>query len=113
MDYPGLINLTGTSFPSEEYQKVREDRYVTKIVVSEMKMLGGNKTDGESHVAAPAASAANKGKTTKTGRTPEFDDGSFLTRDLSKTQLPTGGIIPHGGASLPVVLQPPAQTGHT
>jgi hypothetical protein len=30
-----------------------------------MKMLGGNKSDGESHVAAPAASAANKGKTTK------------------------------------------------
>lgn len=27
-------------------------------------MLGGNKTDGESRVAAPAASAANKGKTT-------------------------------------------------
>jgi len=61
---PGLITLTGTSFPSGEYQKVGEDRYVTKTVVSEMKILGGNKTDGESHVAAsaPAAPAVHKGK---------------------------------------------------
>ena len=57
----------GTSFPSGKYQKVGEDRYVTKTVVSKMKILGGNRTDGVSHVAAPApaASAANKGKTTK------------------------------------------------
>ena len=71
-----LVTLTGTSSPSGKYQKVGEDRYVTKIVVSEMKMLGGNKTDGESHVAAPApaASAANKGnsKTTKAGPKPEL-----------------------------------------
>src|SRR3989338_2816131 len=35
--------------------------------------------DGEPHVAAPApaASAANKGKTTKAGQKPEFDGGPF------------------------------------
>ncbi|RFC33898.1 MAG: hypothetical protein DID90_2727554931 [Candidatus Nitrotoga sp. LAW] len=77
MDYPGLITLTGTSFPSGKYQKVGEDRYVTKIVVFKMKMLGGNKTDGESRVAAPAAPDANKGKTTKAGPKPKFDEGSI------------------------------------
>ncbi len=42
-------------------------------------MLGGNKTDGELRVAvpAPAASAANKGKTTKAGPKPEFDEEPF------------------------------------
>ena len=59
-----------------------------------MKMLGGNKTDGESHVAAPApaASAVHIRQTTKAK--PKFDDG--FDEDLSKTQPPTGGIIPHG-----------------
>ncbi|MBL0039005.1 MAG: hypothetical protein IPP36_11005 [Nitrosomonadales bacterium] len=71
------MTLMGTSFPFWKYQKVGEDRYVTKIVVSEMKMLCGNKTDGESRVAAPAASAANKGKTTKSGPKPEFDAKPF------------------------------------
>ena len=42
-------------------------------------MLGGNKTDGESHIAAPApaASAVNKGKATKAGPEPKFDEGPF------------------------------------
>ena len=75
-----LIYVEG-KITTEKYQKDGEDRYVTKIVVSEMKMLGGNKTDGESHIAAsapaPAASAANKGKTTKAGQKPKLDEGSF------------------------------------
>ena len=73
-----LIYIEG-KITTEKYQKDGEDRYVTKIVVSEMKMLGGNKTDGESHVAAPApaASAANKGKTTKAGQKPKSDEGPF------------------------------------
>lgn len=73
-----LIYIEG-KITTEKYQKDGEDRYVTKIVVSEMKMLGGNKTDGESHVAAPApaASAANKGKTTKVGQKPKSDEGPF------------------------------------
>ena len=70
-----LIYVEG-KITTEKYQKDGEDRYVTKIVVSEMKMLGGNKTDGESHVAAPAP-AANKGKTTKAGQKPKLDEGSF------------------------------------
>ena len=61
---------------TEKYQKDGEDRYATKIVVSEMKMLGGNKMDGESHVAVPAP-AANKGKTTKAGQKPKLDEGPF------------------------------------
>ena len=73
-----LIYVEG-KITTEKYQKDGEDRYVTKIVVSEMKMLGGNKTDGEPHVAAPApaASAANKCKTTKAGQKPKLDEGSF------------------------------------
>ena len=73
-----LIYVEG-KITTEKYQKDGEDRYVTKIVVSEMKMLGGNRTDGESHVAAPApaASAANKGKTTKAGQKSKFDEGPF------------------------------------
>lgn len=73
-----LIYVEG-KITTEKYQKDGEDRYVTKIVVSEMKMLGGNKTDGESHVAAPApaASAANNGKTTKAGQKPKFYEGPF------------------------------------
>jgi len=73
-----LIYIEG-KITTEKYQKDGEDRYVTKIVVSEMKMLGGNRTDGESHVAAPApaASVANKGKTTKAGQKPKFDEGPF------------------------------------
>lgn len=73
-----LIYVEG-KITTEKYQKDGEDRYVTKIVVSEMKMLGGNRTDGESHVAAPApaASAANKGKTTKASQKPKFDEGPF------------------------------------
>ncbi len=73
-----LIYVEG-KITTEKYQKDGEDRYVTKIVVSEMKMLGGNRTDGESHVVAPApaASAANKGKTTKAGQKPKFDEGPF------------------------------------
>jgi len=73
-----LIYVEG-KITTEKYQKDGEDRYVTKIVVSEMKMLGGNRTDGESHVAAPApvASAANKGKTTKAGQKSKFDQGPF------------------------------------
>ena len=70
-----LIYIEGR-ITTEKYQKDGEDRYVTKIVVSEMKMLGGNKTDDESHVAAPAP-AANKGKTTKAGQKPKLDEGSF------------------------------------
>jgi single-strand DNA-binding protein len=70
-----LIYVEG-KITTEKYQKDGEDRYVIKIVVSEMKMLGGNKTDGESHVAAPAP-AANKGKTTKAGQKPKLDEGSF------------------------------------
>ena len=70
-----LIYVEG-KITTEKYQKDGEDRYVTKIVVSEMKMLGGNKTDGESYVAAPAP-AANKGKTTKAGQKPKLDEGSF------------------------------------
>ena len=70
-----LIYVEG-KITTEKYQKDGEDRYVTKIVVSEMKMLGGNKTDDESHVAAPAP-AANKGKTTKAGQKPNLDEGSF------------------------------------
>ncbi len=70
-----LIYVEG-KITTEKYQKDGEDRYVTKIVVSEMKMLGGNKTDGEPHVAAPAP-AANKGKTTKAGQKPKFDEGPF------------------------------------
>ena len=70
-----LIYVEG-KITTEKYQKDGEDRYVTKIVVSEMKMLGGNKTDGEPHVAAPAP-AANKGKTTKAGQKPKLDEGPF------------------------------------
>ena len=70
-----LIYVEG-KITTEKYQKDGEDRYVTKIVVSEMKMLGGNKTDGESHVAAPAP-AANMGKTTKAGQKPKLDEGPF------------------------------------
>lgn len=70
-----LIYIEGR-ITTEKYQKDGEDRYVTKIVVSEMKMLGGNRTDGESHVVAPAP-AANKGKTTKAGQKPKLDEGSF------------------------------------
>lgn len=50
----------------EKYQKDGEDRYITKIVVSEMKMLGGNKTESEPSV-APASVAGNKGKAMKSG----------------------------------------------
>lgn len=73
-----LIYVEG-KITTEKYQKDGEDRYVTKIVVSEMKMLGGNKTDGESHVAAsaPVVPAVSKGKTTKAGQKPEFDGGPF------------------------------------
>lgn len=73
-----LIYIEG-KITTEKYQKDGEDRYVTKIVVSEMKMLGGNRADGESHVAAPApaASAANKGKTTKASQKPKSDEGPF------------------------------------
>ena len=72
-----LIYIEG-KITTEKYQKDGEDRYATKIVVSEMKMLGGNKTDGESHVAAPApvVPAVSKGKTTKAGPKPEFE-GTF------------------------------------
>ena len=75
----GSLIYVEAKITTEKYQKDGEDRYVTKIVVSEMKMLGGNKTDGEPRVAAPApaASAANKGKTTKAGQKPEFDGGPF------------------------------------
>ena len=72
-----LIYIEG-KITTEKYQKDGEDRYATKIVVSEMKMLCGNKTDGESHVAAPApvVPAVSKGKTTKAGPKPEFE-GTF------------------------------------
>ena len=98
-----LIYVEG-KITTEKYQKDGEDRYVTKIVVSEMKMLGGNKTDGESHGAAsaPAAPVVHKGR-------PKAQIG----RRLFLKSTTHRGNHPPRGASLPVVLQPPAQTGHT
>ncbi len=61
-----LIYVEG-KLTTEKYEKNGEDRYVTKIAVSEMKMLGGNNkaTDESHHDAAPAASTTarrdNKG----------------------------------------------------
>lgn len=53
-----LIYIEG-KLTTEKYEKDGEDRYITKIVVSEMKMLGGNKAEHEEHLsAAPAAKPA-------------------------------------------------------
>ncbi len=49
-----LIYIEG-KLTTEKYQKDGEDRYITKIVVSEMKMLGGNKVLDDHHVAEPVA----------------------------------------------------------
>ena len=49
-----LIYIEG-KLTTEKYQKDGEDRYITKIVVSEMKMLGGNKASDEHQVAEPVA----------------------------------------------------------
>ncbi len=49
-----LIYIEG-KLTTEKYQKDGEDRYITKIVVSEMKMLGGNKVSDEHQVAEPVA----------------------------------------------------------
>ncbi|MDP2762203.1 MAG: single-stranded DNA-binding protein [Sideroxyarcus sp.] len=57
-----LIYVEG-KLTTEKYEKNGEDRYVTKIVVSEMKMLGGNnKADHEDHPGAQPASAAKPAK---------------------------------------------------
>lgn len=63
-----LIYVEG-KLTTEKYEKNGEDRYVTKIAVSEMKMLGGNNkaTDEIHHDAAPTksnkpSSAAKNGK---------------------------------------------------
>ncbi len=55
-----LIYVEG-ELTTEKYEKDGVDHYATKIVVSEMKMLGGNnKADHEEHSsAAPAAKPAN------------------------------------------------------
>lgn len=61
-----LIHIEG-KLTTEKYQKDGEDRYVTKIAVSEMIMLGGNnkETPDNHHDAKPAASttarSGNKG----------------------------------------------------
>lgn len=61
-----LIHIEG-KLTTEKYQKDGEDRYATKIVVTEMIMLGGNNkaADENHHDAAPAASttagSSNKG----------------------------------------------------
>lgn len=49
-----LIYVEG-KLTTEKYQKDGEDRYITKIAVSDMKMLGGNKVSDAPHVAEPAA----------------------------------------------------------
>jgi len=55
-----LIYIEG-KLTTEKYEKDGVDHYATKIVVSEMKMLGGNnKADHEEHSsAAPAAKPAS------------------------------------------------------
>lgn len=66
-----LIYVEG-KLTTEKYEKDGEDRYITKIVVSDMKMLGGNnKADHEEHSsAAPAAkSAKGPAKNDKRGKT--------------------------------------------
>jgi len=62
-----LIYVEG-KLTTEKYQKNGEDRYITKIEVSDMKMLGGgNKaTDEKHHEAEPAKSnTAGTGKGSK------------------------------------------------
>ena len=57
-----LIYVEG-KITTEKYEKNGEDRYITKIVVSEMKMLGGKSVDDDPH--AQPATRGNKG----TGKT--------------------------------------------
>ena len=66
-----LIYIEG-KLTTEKYEKNGEDRYVTKIVVSEMKMFGGNKADHEEHSGAQPAAKPAKGasKSTKSDREP-------------------------------------------
>lgn len=55
-----LIYVEG-ELTTEKYDKNGEDRYVTKIVVSEMKMLGGNNKADEGHSEAQPAAKPAKG----------------------------------------------------
>lgn len=51
---------------TEKYEKNGEDRYITKIAVSEMRMLGGNnKATDENHNEAPPPQSSQSGGKTK------------------------------------------------
>jgi len=65
-----LIYIEG-KLTTEKYEKDGVDHYTTKIVVSEMKMLGGNnKADHEEHSSAAPAGKPVKGpaKSAKSGK---------------------------------------------
>jgi single-strand DNA-binding protein len=66
-----LIYIQG-KLTTEKYEKDGEDRFITKIVVSEMKMLGGNKAEHDEHSSAAPAAKPAKGaaKSTKSDREP-------------------------------------------
>lgn len=67
-----LIYIEG-KLTTEKYEKDGVDHYATKIVVFEMKMLGGNnKAEHEEHSSAPPAAKPAKGaaKTAKSDREP-------------------------------------------
>lgn len=56
-----LIYVEG-KLTTEKYEKDGEDRYITKIVVSDMKMLGGGKAGSEDHSSAKPALTAKPAK---------------------------------------------------
>lgn len=55
-----LIYVEG-KLTTEKYEKDGEDRFITKIIVSDMKMLGGKTGGGESHSNAAPESTPTKG----------------------------------------------------
>ena len=77
-----LIYVEG-KLTTEKYQKDGEDRYITKIVVSDMKMLG-SKTESETPVApagkqqsSPKGKPASKAKAAPSQGHTNFDDEPF------------------------------------
>ena len=57
-----LIYVEGI-LTTEKYEKDGEDRYITKIIVSDMKMLGGSgKAESDDHSGAKPASTAKPAK---------------------------------------------------
>jgi len=57
-----LIYIEG-ELTTEKYEKNGEDRYITKIIVSDMKMLGGSgKAESDDHSGAKPASTAKPAK---------------------------------------------------